>query len=130
MPKPQPLSPGQQQQNRHQLLDYLQLELRLLETQLELQEDPELLLQLSRRYPLDHQGRIVYPLPFRLPPVAAGENPFFLPEEENPAAAPQPSGPGLTPGRRPSPSAPSARPRFTPGGPPEASPKKNKFTRS
>jgi hypothetical protein len=74
-----PLTEGEKQRNRHRLVDYLGLELRLLETQLELREDPELMRLLGQRYPLDHQGRIIYPLPFRLPQQPGSDNPFFLP---------------------------------------------------
>lgn len=65
-------------------MDYLGLELRLLETQLELREDPELMRQLGQRYPLDQQGRIIYPLPFRLPQQPGSDNPFFLPTSSDP----------------------------------------------
>jgi hypothetical protein len=84
-------------------VEYLGLELRLLETQLDLREDPELMRQLGQRYPLDHQGRIIYPLPFRLPQQPGSDNPFFLPTSPTPTRETGPktaTGPETGVGRR------------------------------
>ena len=100
-------------------MDYLGLELQLLETQLELREDPELLRQLGQRYPLDHQGRLIYPLPFQLPQQPGNDNPFFLPPPVTVATRKVPKkpptnvmGPGVRIVGRRAPWAPLMAPRF------------------
>lgn len=76
---PDPLPEVEQKKNRGLLLDYLQLELQLLESQLDLGEETAAMKQLSRRYPMDTQGRLIYPLVFPLSKDHDG-NPFFLPQ--------------------------------------------------
>ena len=102
---PTPLPTGEQQRNRRRLVEYLELELQLLEAQLELGgETPGRLRQLKNRYPLDHQGRLLYPLPRPLPRQPDNPNPFFLPENSVPhrrrrgaGIPPAPTGPSNPP---------------------------------